>query len=249
MNVHNLSILDPALRKRVPFLLSRSGVMPNKLDLTGQKFGKLLVVKMTDSRRHGSVLWECACDCGNQYQASTNELRSGNKASCGCIPHGNTVDLSGQAFGRLTAVEATTRRSRTSIIWECKCECGTTCFVAAGNLKYGTTLSCGCLSRERGRATIKNACAGQIRVDGTSVNQLKRKNINKNNKTGVRGVSYTTRNGKYVAQIVFKRKTYFLGYHDTVEEASAARKAAEEKIYGEFLEWYYSEHPEKRKEK
>ena len=36
-------------------------------------------------RKHGSVIWECQCDCGNTHLASTELLLSGHVASCGCI--------------------------------------------------------------------------------------------------------------------------------------------------------------------
>lgn len=55
-------------------------------DLEGRRFGKLVVVRRLESSRGGSVLWECSCDCGNTYQASTRHLnRKGNNVrSCGC---------------------------------------------------------------------------------------------------------------------------------------------------------------------
>lgn len=40
--------------------------MGKKIDLTGQKFGKLTVLKEAEKRNdHGSVCWICRCDCGN----------------------------------------------------------------------------------------------------------------------------------------------------------------------------------------
>lgn len=38
---------------------------------------------------------------------------------------------------------------------------------------------------------------------------------------------------------------YYLGTFTKVEDAVEARKQAEERIFGEFLEWYYQEHPRK----
>lgn len=49
----------------------------------------------------------------------------------------------GDVFGDLTALSPTDRRYFGSVIWECKCSCGKTCFVAAMNLRSGATKSCG----------------------------------------------------------------------------------------------------------
>ncbi|KKM16827.1 hypothetical protein LCGC14_1681870 [marine sediment metagenome] len=56
----------------------------------------------------------------------------------------------------------------------------------------------------------------------------------KDNKLGVKGVSYYSGSGKYVAQIgIYGKKTH-LGYFNTVEAATRAYKKAAKKHYGEF---------------
>lgn len=57
-------------------------------------------------------------------------------------------DISGQRFGRLTAVEATDRRCGTNVVWLCKCDCGNMTEAAGFHLQSGTTQSCGCLQKE-----------------------------------------------------------------------------------------------------
>ena len=54
-------------------------------DITNQRFGNLVAIKPTDERRHGSIVWECQCDCGNTHYASTELLLAGRCKSCGCI--------------------------------------------------------------------------------------------------------------------------------------------------------------------
>ena len=62
-------------------------------DLTGQRIGHLTVIKPTDERRNGSVMWECKCDCGNTTYVRAIALRSGNTTSCGCLRSaGRTTD-------------------------------------------------------------------------------------------------------------------------------------------------------------
>lgn len=80
--------------------------------------------------------------------------------------------------------------------------------------------------------------------DGTSVIALKRANLNKNNTSGFRGVSYIKKLDKYRAYINFKRKQYNLGLYSDIKDAVKARKAAEEHIYGDFLKYYAEAYPE-----
>ena len=47
---------------------------------------------------------------------------------------------------------------------------------------------------------------------------------------------------KWHAYIMFKGKLYNLGYYATLEEAKKAREEAENRMYGEFLEWYKNEY-------
>lgn len=56
-------------------------------------------------------------------------------------------DLSGQRFGKLTAIEPTEKRKNGYVVWRCRCDCGNECEVAAGILASGGTKSCGCLKR------------------------------------------------------------------------------------------------------
>lgn len=60
----------------------------------------------------------------------------------------NANDLSGQVFGRLTAI-GPTGRGKTGVIWLCRCSCGNILNVQAGSLRHGNTHSCGCYQRER----------------------------------------------------------------------------------------------------
>ena len=54
-------------------------------DITGQRFGNLIAINPTDARVHGSVVWNCLCDCGNYKQVPTDRLVNGNTKSCGCL--------------------------------------------------------------------------------------------------------------------------------------------------------------------
>ena len=54
-----------------------------KLDLTGQRFGKLTVVHEVEKLGHFTA-WLCKCDCGRESIVRTNSLRAGATKSCGC---------------------------------------------------------------------------------------------------------------------------------------------------------------------
>lgn len=61
--------------------------MPKRIDLTGQDFGELTVVALSDKldKRHSNTrLWECLCSCGKTTYVLGSALRAGNYKSCGC---------------------------------------------------------------------------------------------------------------------------------------------------------------------
>jgi len=53
-------------------------------DLTGQKFGKLMVVSVSHKNKTNNYLWHCTCDCGTNKIISNNSLIQGTQ-SCGCL--------------------------------------------------------------------------------------------------------------------------------------------------------------------
>lgn len=56
------------------------------IDLTGQRFGRLIVLKRSfSSRKAGHAMWLCRCDCGNTCIKGSYELRQGLVRSCGCL--------------------------------------------------------------------------------------------------------------------------------------------------------------------
>lgn len=58
-------------------------------DLTGQKFGKLQVVKYSGIKNH-RAMFECVCDCGNTKIIQGQLLLRGTTRSCGCLAEHNT---------------------------------------------------------------------------------------------------------------------------------------------------------------
>ena len=58
----------------------------NLIDMTGQKFGHLTVIKKDKTDKRGEMKWLCQCDCGNPQLISIlgSNLRTGHTQSCGC---------------------------------------------------------------------------------------------------------------------------------------------------------------------
>ena len=54
-------------------------------DLTGQRFGKLVVQGYAGISQYGKTQWNCRCDCGNTTTVTGSHLRSGYTKSCGCF--------------------------------------------------------------------------------------------------------------------------------------------------------------------
>ena len=143
------------------------------------------------------------------------------------------TDITGKRFGRLVAIEWVGSQHK-SPLWKCKCDCGNIIDVSLQKLNTGDTKSCGCLKKDY----YKNELANNIKeyqLDGTNVAYLKSNKLSKVNKSGVRGVSQK-KNGKWLAQITFKRKNYNLGTYENFEDAVKARKEAEEKLFKPVLD-------------
>lgn len=55
------------------------------IDITGKRFERLVALYPTQERtKKGGIIWHCRCDCGNEVDASYNELKYANMKSCGC---------------------------------------------------------------------------------------------------------------------------------------------------------------------
>lgn len=68
---------------------ARGAALLRKHIAAGSRFGKLVVVRETDTfiKKRGLVC-ECICDCGKTASVGGNDLRSGNTKSCGCFGRG-----------------------------------------------------------------------------------------------------------------------------------------------------------------
>lgn len=123
-------------------------------DLTGQRFGKLIVIHRA-SRAAGEqqAHWICKCDCGNTTRTRGNLLTGGNVASCGCLRadvNRARTDISGKQYGDWTAVERVPTpfgENTKGRWWLCVCVCGEKKVMpATGLTRKDRPLSCRHLS-------------------------------------------------------------------------------------------------------
>lgn len=58
----------------------------NAKNIKGQRFGKLVAIRPTDERKHGAIIWEFKCDCGNTSYTNASRVSDGYTKSCGrCV--------------------------------------------------------------------------------------------------------------------------------------------------------------------
>ena len=114
-------------------------------------------------------------------------------------------------------------------LWVCRCDCGNITEVTKRRLVTGSTRSCGCR-----RSPQKNLHY----TEGTCLEMLRTDTMYKTNTSGLRGVYYSSKRHKWIAQIMFKKKCYYLGGYDSLDDAAKVRAAAEEKVFGDFVKWY-----------
>ena len=131
----------------------------------------------------------------------------------------------GKQFGNLTVAAYDGRRGGKHY-WRCLCKCGKEAIVCQSNLKSSHTRSCGCLSDPRNTRHF---------VEGTCIESIRSRKVSASNKSGIRGVYFNRRSGRWIAQITFQGHTRYLGSFESLEEAAQVRKKAEA-IFDDFLE-------------
>lgn len=84
----------------------------NRLNLTGQRFGRVTVIGSAGSRSYGQSMksrWHCKCDCGTEKVFDGSSLTTGDIVSCGCFAR--------ERIGKLTATHRMTE-TRVYRIWQ-----------------------------------------------------------------------------------------------------------------------------------
>ena len=74
------------------------------VDLSGQRFGKLTVIRRAENSRTGLTRFECKCDCGNNTIVSAGHLLAGRIQSCGCWKYSKMEEYVVKYFNELGLV-------------------------------------------------------------------------------------------------------------------------------------------------
>ena len=123
--------------------------MGSFIDLTGQKYNLLTVIKRAENIKSGNrsiVCWECLCDCGNKTIVRADALRNGTTKSCGCKKYGNRViNEIGNKYGKITVIERRGSDNDHKALWLCKCDCGGEIITTGKRLRNSIVTSCGCI--------------------------------------------------------------------------------------------------------
>lgn len=118
-------------------------------DLTGKRFGKLVVLQKSEQRLSNKLCWECICDCGNTTIVRGECLSSGHTKSCGC-GHGVRIQI-GDRFGQLEILEnlGYASSSKRTNLWKCQCDCGNIINYTTQDLREYKKISCGCVQKPK----------------------------------------------------------------------------------------------------
>lgn len=130
------------------------------LDLTGQKFGKLTVIKRVKNRKNTHVCWLCKCECGKETIKYGSSLKRSSIISCGCTWRTGRKPVEvkeGTRFGHLTIIKSLGTRKvwyceydvTTRQFFLCQCDCGKQKEYSYSDLMAGVK-TCGCGKRGRG---------------------------------------------------------------------------------------------------
>lgn len=198
--------------------------MTAKNDLTGRRFERLTVLGDVGKRAsNGKVLWHCLCECGKITFVRGDHLESGKVKSCGCL----NDDLKRKRYKDLTGYEndnfkVIIRKESENhrVDWLCECKhCGNYTYLNSNEIE--TTKSCGCLQ----------GASKEFMDSIRDAESLKSTKPTAKSTTGVRGVYYNKRKGKYQAFINVDKKTVYLGQFARLADAEHARKNAEHEFW------------------
>lgn len=225
--------------------------MSKLIDLIGQKFGRLTVVKRVENSKAGNTQWLCLCDCGNYTVSTSSNLKGKHTKSCGCLNREltskrnkkyNTYNLSGsygvgyasngqefyfdlEDYDKIKEycwyIDSCTGYVRTRISKSQQISMHKLLFPDSKEVDH---------KKENSRNDNRKS---NLRV-GIHQNNMMNKKLQKNNTSGVTGVYWMKNRNKWRSEITYKNKVIQLGYFKNFDDAVKVRKEAEEKYFGEW---------------
>lgn len=211
-------------------------------DLTGKHFGKWTVLAPSEKPHY----YTCRCECGAVKDVYDSSLRLGKSRSClSCANRGQKPAMTetalrkakkkeGQTINGWKVLEVLPEKAGSAFLCMAICpKCGKEAKVKLTTLVKIT--KCAACAHDIGQKA--DTVHAVTYVDGSSLSSIRARTggrINKNSTSGANGVGKDC-HGRWRAYINFQRKQFYLGSYDTIEEAVAARKEAEELIYAPYL--------------
>lgn len=228
-------------------------VKPKYEDLTGKRFGRLLVLKrgedVYNSRGTKYITWICQCNCGNKTTIKAADLKRGRTRSCGCYhkewnkltkTRTNKYDLSGE-YGIGYTLKNEPFYFDLEDFDKIKDYCwsyNSDGYVVARKRGSKETVrihqfGMGAKHIDHIKHVLHDNRKSQLRIGNDLLNARNRSRP-KNNKSGHIGVCWKERDKLWEAYIGINGKHLYLGHFNKYEDALMARKNAEEKYYGSW---------------
>lgn len=238
--------------------------MSRLIDLTGQKFGRLTVIKRAPNKilpgGQQKTQWECKCDCGNITIVLGYLLKNGETKSCGCLNSEltskrnkenkkyNQYDLTGTygigytRKGEPFYFDLEDYDKIKNYCWRINKNGYVTSKYDDNGKQKGIKLHrliMGCTDKNvlvdhiHGEKSRHDNRKSNLRLCNDLLNSFNRKRRT-DNTSGVTGVYWDKEQNKWDARIAYKHKTIRLGRFKKFDDAVKARKAAEEKYFGEW---------------
>nr|DAQ07322.1 MAG TPA: homing endonuclease [Caudoviricetes sp.] len=235
-----------------------------KNDLTGRQFGRLTVLKQAedyiDSKGKHYARWLCECSCEDKTKLIVmgNQLKRKRTKSCGCIQKEqlikrnkdgkkyNTYDLSGEygigytSKGEEFYFDLEDYDKIKDYYWNINnqgyvvsSESDTRKYIRIHRLILGNPDAKYDVDHKHGYESRNDNRKSNLRLATRSQNIIN-VGLKSNNTSGCTGVGWYKHLNKWVARITVNGNKIHLGVFNNFDDAVAARKAAEEKYFGEW---------------
>lgn len=214
----------------------------------GNIFENLQVIENLGPKEYcgkNCTFYKCKClKCGNEIDVPRKTIGTAQK-DCGCGRNEpRKVIKPGTKYNHLTVIEIGHYEKGRGYWYWCECDCQKHTRIEArlDRLLSGEVSSCGCVHDELFRKNTKRAYKKMF-VQGTNVPKISCHNLQRNNTSGVKGISWHKRIGKWQASIQFQGAKYHLGYYDDINKAKEMRETAEKELHKNFWKWYKENFP------
>lgn len=195
-----------------------------------------------DQKREGNRTYLlCKCSvCGKEDWYRQDYFKSSNRKFC-CTNNTKFVrqNHSGEIINNIEFLNQTSKKRDTSYLYKCRCFCGNIFYATYAEIRSRKVKSCGCLKIYRPKnleKAIKKYKDSYIK-ENTNLKTISNNKLYSNNKSGVKGVFYSTKENKWIANLRIKGANFKKRFN-TKAEAINYRKELENKYFKPILSKY-----------